>query len=96
MSNAIPSSGANAVKLILKNKEAVTCYLKNQDVVGDTTTYTFDFFYEDHNGTFTIRKGGDELKTASLNIIGLKKVINLENDGNLPKLCMYVLEKFTS
>lgn len=92
MSKSIPSSGANAVKLILKNKEAFKCYLKNQETTGNITTYSLDVFYEDHTGTFTIRVDDTGLKTASLNITGLKKVITLENDGNLPKLCKYVLD----
>ena len=92
MSKSIPSSGANAVKLILKNKEAFKCYLKNKELTGDVTPYSLDVFYEDHTGTFTIRVDETGLKTASLNIIGLKKVITLENDGNLPKLCKYVLD----
>lgn len=93
MNKTIPSSGANAVKIILKNREALTCSLKNK-MDGDAITYVFDVFYEDKTGTFNFRVKDGTFLSANLNLLGLAKVITLDNDGNLKKLCDYVLKTF--
>lgn len=90
---AIPSSGANAAKIILKNKEALNCSLKNK-IDGDAITYVFDVFYENKTGTFNFRVKDGVFLSANLNLLGLAKVITLDNDGNLKKLCSYVLQTF--
>lgn len=95
MNKTIPNSGAGAVKIILKNKEALHCSLKNK-MDGDAITYVFDVFYEDKTGTFNFRVKNEEFLSANLNLLGLAKVITLDTDGNLKKLCNYVLNTFVN
>ena len=49
-------------------------------------------FYENAAGTLNIAVEDNEVRLAALNL-SLGKVINLNNDANLKKLCRYVLEK---
>lgn len=90
MSKTIPSSGANAVKIILKNKEAFVCSLKNKMEGNEEVTYVFDVAYENFTGSFNFRIKNEAFVAANLNLPGLKKVINMDNDANLVKLCDYV------
>lgn len=93
MNKTIPSSGAGAVKIILKNKDALQCSLKNK-IDGDAITYVFDVFYDNMTGTFNFRVKEGEFLTANLNLLGISKVITLETDANLRKLCDYVLKTY--
>lgn len=92
MGKTIPSSGAGAVRIILKNKEAFKFDLRNKETEGARTSYLFDVFYENAAGTLNIAVEDSEVRLAALNL-SLGKVINLNNDVNLKKLCRYVLEK---
>ena len=75
MAKSIPSSGAGAVRIILKNKENFHFSLRNKGQEGDRTSYLYDVFVE----------------IAALNL-SLGKVITLDSDTNLKKLCTFVLE----
>ncbi|MEG0329198.1 MAG: hypothetical protein RSC10_06890 [Longicatena sp.] len=94
MNKSIPNSGANAVKIIWKNKEAFEFNFKNKAEGSSDVTYTFEVSYETYYGTFNFRMKQDEFLSATLNLTGLKKVITLDNDANLLKLCEYVWEKY--
>lgn len=91
MGKAIPSSGAGAVRIILKNKEDFHFELRNKVEDQDRTGYVYDVFYENAAGTLNMSVIDGEVKIASLNL-GLGKVITLENDANLKKLCKFVLD----
>ena len=51
MAKSIPSSGAGAVRIILKNKENFHFSLRNKGQEGDRTSYLYDVFYENATGT---------------------------------------------
>lgn len=91
MGKAIPASGANAVRIILKNKDAFHYDLRSETPDGSRTTYVFDIFYENTTGTFTIATDNGKIIVAALNL-SMGKVISLVNDANLRKLAEYVLE----
>ena len=91
MAQSIPSSGAGAVKVILKNKADFHFDLRKKSEDGKRTSYLFDVFYANATGTFNISVENGELKIAALNL-SLGKVITLDNDANLKKLAKYVLE----
>ncbi len=91
MAQAIPSSGAGAVRVILKNKNDFHFDLRKQTNEGNRTSYIFDVFYVNTTGTFNISIENDEIKIAALNL-SLGKVITLDNDANLKKLAKFVLE----
>lgn len=93
MSKTLPSSGANAVKMILKEKALFHCHLKNTMEGQDDITYVFDVEYGTYIGTFNFRMKEDVFASATLNLMTLKKVITLDNDANLLKLCEYVYAK---
>lgn len=93
MNKSIPNSGSGAVKIILKNKGALKCSLKNK-IDGDAITYVFDVFYDTMTGTLNFRTKDEEFLSANLNLISLAKVITLDNDANLKKLCKYVMQTF--
>lgn len=93
MSKTLPSSGANAVKIIWKDKEEFHCSLKNTMEGAGDMTYVFDVEYGNYVGTFNFRIKDEEFASATLNIMTLKKVITLDNDANLVKLCEYVYQK---
>ncbi len=80
------------MRIILKNKEAFKFDLRNKETEGARTSYLFDVFYENAAGTLNIAVEDSEVRLAALNL-SLGKVINLNNDANLKKLCRYVLEK---
>lgn len=94
MNKAIVASGAGAVKTILKNKDALNCSLKNKIEGNGEVTYVFDFFYDTVSGTLNFRWMNDEVQIANLDLLGVKKVITLDTDANLKKLCKYVLETY--
>lgn len=91
MGKSIPSSGSGAVRIILKNKEDFHYELRNKVQDEDRTGYVYDVFYENVAGTLNMSVIDGEIRIASLNL-GLGKVITLENDANLKKLCKYVLD----
>lgn len=91
MAKSIPSSGAGAIRIILKNKEAFHFDLRNKTQEGDKTSYLYDVFYENTTGTLNMMVNHGNLEIAALNL-SLGKVITLSNDTNLKKLCNYVLE----
>lgn len=91
MAKSIPSSGAGAVRIILKNKDAFHFDLRNKDVDGEKTSYLYDVFYENVTGTLNMMVQSGKLEIAALNL-SLGKVLTLSNDTNLKKLCAFVLE----
>lgn len=92
MAKKLSLSGANAVRTILKNKEEFHADLRNEEKDGDRTTYTYDFTFQDHIGTFTIAVENDEIKVAVLNM-AMGRIISLVNDANIRKLAEYVLKQ---
>ncbi len=91
MAKSLPSSGAGAVRILLKNKKDFHFDLREKKEENGKTSYLYDVFYENATGTFNILTEGDEIKVAALNL-SLGKVITLSNDQNLKKLCKYVIE----
>lgn len=94
MSKSLPISGANAVKIILKDKEEFLCSLKNTMEGHDEMTYVFDVTYGTYIGTFNFRIKNDEFVAANLNLMTLKKVITMDNDANIVKLCDHVYQTY--
>lgn len=92
MGKKLPSSGAGAVRILLKNKEDFHFDLRTSSQDGDRTNYVFDVFYENATGTFNIATRDGKIIIAALNL-SLGKVITLDNDTNLAKLAKYVLDK---
>ncbi len=91
MAKALPSSGAGAVRIILKNKKDFHFDLREKKEENGKISYLYDVFYENATGTFNILMDGDQPTVAALNL-SLGKVITLSNDQNLKKLCKYVIE----
>lgn len=91
MAKALPSSGAGAVRIILKNKKDFHFDLREKKEENGKVSYLYDVFYENATGTFNILMDGDQPTVAALNL-SLGKVITLSNDQNLKKLCKYVIE----
>ena len=91
MAKSIPSSGAGAVRIILKNKDNFHFSLRNKGQEGDRTSYLYDVFYENATGTLNMRVKDGVVEIAALNL-SLGKVITLDSDTNLKKLCTFVLE----
>ncbi|MDD7281837.1 hypothetical protein [Floccifex sp.] len=91
MAKPIPSSGAGAVRIILKNKDDFHFDLRKKEEDGSKTSYIFDVFYVNATGTLNMAVENDKIVIAALNL-GLGKVITLSNDDNLKKLCRYVLD----
>lgn len=91
MAKKLTLTGANAVRVLLKNKEGIRSELISEEKDGDRTTYVFDLFYEDSTGTFTIAREGDQIRVAALNL-NMGRVISLVNDANIRKLAEYVLD----
>lgn len=92
MGKSLSTSGAGAVRTILKNKEDLKADLRTKTTEGARTSYLYDIFYENAAGTLNIAVEEGDIVLAALNL-SLGKVINLNNDKNLKKLCKYVLEK---
>ena len=91
MAKSIPSSGAGAVRIILKNKENFHFSLRNKGQEGDRTSYLYDVFYENATGTLNKMVKDGVVEIAALNL-SLGKVITLDSDTNLKKLCTFILE----
>ncbi len=91
MAKALPSSGAGAVRIILKNKKDFHFDLREKKEENGKISYLYDVFYENATGTFNILMDGENPTVAALNL-SLGKVITLSNDQNLKKLCKYVIE----
>jgi hypothetical protein len=91
MTKSIPSSGAGAVRIILKNKDNFHFSLRNKGQEGDRTSYLYDVFYENATGTLNMMVKDGVVEIAALNL-SLGKVITLDSDTNLKKLCTFVLE----
>lgn len=91
MAKSIPASGAGAVRIILKNKEAFHFDLRETKDEDGKQSYLYDVYYENVTGTFNILMDGNTPVIAALNL-SLGKVITLQNDTNLKKLCVYVVE----
>lgn len=91
MAKSLPSSGAGAVRIILKNKDAFEFNLREKNEERNRVGYLYDVFYVNATGTLNMQVEDDQIVIASLNL-GLGKVITLSNDTNLKKLCRYVLD----
>lgn len=90
MGKSIPSSGAGAVRVILKNKDLFEYDLRDQHEENGKMSYLYDVFYQNATGTLNMLVDDGKPVIAALNL-NLGKVITLDNDGNLKKLCNYVL-----
>lgn len=93
MAKKVSLNAANAVRGILKNKEALSADLRSQEQDGERTVYVFDVFYGDAIGTFTIAKENDEIPVAVLNF-SMGKIFSKVNDKNIEKLAQHVLDSF--
>lgn len=91
MAKPIPASGAGAVRIILKNKDEFHYDLREKKEDGNRTSYLYDVFYANTTGTLNILTEDNQPIRASMNL-SLGKVITMDNDANLKKLCRYVLE----
>lgn len=91
MAKTIPASGAGAVRIMLKNKDALTFDLREKNEEQNIIEYSYDIFYENVTGILHIRVQDNEVVSAAMQL-SMGKVITLENDTNLKKLCYYVLE----
>lgn len=85
------STSGGVIRNILKNKEAFQFDLRHREDDGGRVTSTYDVFYENSNGTFTIAVEDGKIVVAALNL-SMGKVISLVNDMNIRKLAEYVLE----
>ena len=92
MAKSIPSSGAGAVRIILKNKDAFHFDLREKKEDNGKQSYLFDVYYEYTTGILNVLMDYGETVIAVLNL-SLCKVITLSNDTNLKKLCNYVVDK---
>lgn len=92
MTKSIPSSGAGAVRIILKNKDAFHFDLREKKEDNGKQSYLFDVYYENATGTLNVLMDKDEPVIAALNL-SLGKVITLSIDTNLKKLCKYVIDQ---
>lgn len=92
MAKSIPSSGAGAVRIILKNKDTFHFDLREKKEDNGKQSYLFDVYYENTAGTLNVLMDNGEPVIAALNL-SLGKVITLSNDANLKKLCNYVVDK---
>ena len=92
MAKTIPSSGAGAVRIMMKNKDALHFDLREKKEENGKISYLFDIYYENATGTLNVLMDGDTPTIAAMNL-SLGKVITLSNDTNLAKLCKYVIEK---
>lgn len=82
MTKSIPSSGAGAVRIILKNKDAFHFDLREKKEDNGKQSYLFDVYYENATGTLNVLMENGEPVIAALNL-SLGKVITLSNDTNL-------------
>lgn len=92
MAKSIPSSGAGAIRILLKNKDSLHFDLREKKEENGKTSYLYDLYYENVTGTLNILMDGDIVSIAALNL-SLGKVITLSNDTNLVKLCKFVIDK---
>lgn len=92
MAKSISSSGAGAVRIILKNKDAFHFDLREKKEDNGKQSYLFDVYYENTTGTLNVLMDNGEPVIAALNL-SLGKVITLSCDTNLKKLCNYVVDK---
>ena len=79
MAKSIPSSGAGAVRIILKNKDAFHFDLREKKEDNGKQSYLFDVYYENATGTLNVLMDNGEPVIAALNL-SLGKVITLSND----------------
>lgn len=91
MAKTIPASGAGAIRIMLKNKDAIQCDLREKQEDGTMIMYRYDIFYENVTGNLSIRTDNGEIVTASLQL-SFGKILTLDNDGNMKKFCNYILE----
>lgn len=89
MATKINNMATGAVRIMLRNKEDIHVELRGHE----DNHYLFDISYENVFGVLTFRtnaQGG--IEQASLNL-NKGRIITLQNDANLSKLCLYVLEQ---
>lgn len=92
MAKSIPSSGAGAIRIMLKNKDELHFEQQSKKESEERTSYLYDIFYGNVTGTLNMSVVKGEVHIAALNL-SVGKVITLENDQNLKKFCRYILEK---
>lgn len=80
---------ANAVRLMLKNKDELRVEVRKETETEDALHYLVDIFYVNVTGTLTFVIKNGEVTIASLNLSN-GSVYTLQNDSNLRKLCEYV------
>ena len=92
MSKSIPSSGAGAIRVMLKNKKGLHFEQQSKKANEERISYLYDIFYENVTGTLNMSVVDGDIRIAALNL-SMGKVITLENDQNLKKFCRYILEQ---
>lgn len=92
MGKSIPSSGAGAIRVMLKNKKDLRFERQSKKESEDRVSYLYDIFYENVTGTLNMSVVNGNVHIAALNL-SVGKVITLENDQNLKKFCRYILEQ---
>ena len=60
MAKSIPSSGAGAVRIILKNKDAFHFDLREKKEENGKVSYLFDVYYENTTGTLNVLMENNE------------------------------------
>ena len=68
MAKSIPSSGAGAVRIILKNKDAFHFDLREKKEDNGKQSYLFDVYYENTTGTLNVLMDNGEPVIAALNL----------------------------
>ena len=66
MAKSIPSSGAGAVRIILKNKDAFHFDLREKKEDNGKQSYLFDVYYENATGTLNVLMNDGEPVIAAL------------------------------
>lgn len=90
--NVIQSSGTNAIKVIMKNKENFKTIFKNKMEGKLEETFVYDVTFENYQGSLNFRMKDGEFVAGNLNLPGIRKVISMDNDANLIKLLRFVYE----
>ena len=67
MTKSIPSSGAGAVRIILKNKDAFHFDLREKKEDNGKQSYLFDVYYKNATGTLNVLMDNGEPVIAALN-----------------------------
>ena len=75
MSKSIPSSGAGAIRVMLKNKKDLHFEQQSKKANEERTSYLYDIFYENVTGTLNMSVVDGDIRIAALNLSMGKVVI---------------------